>query len=52
MPKRLIQYALSRLEILETEALDLENLDIAWGKNSIFEFKNVGLRLKVSTLYS
>lgn len=48
MPKRLLQYALSRLEILDTDALDLENLDIAWGKNSVFEFKNVGLRLKVS----
>lgn len=47
MPKRLLQYALSRLEILDTEALDLENLDIAWGKNSTFEFKDVGLRLKV-----
>lgn len=46
MPKRLLQYALSRLEILDTDALGLENLDIAWGKNSIFEFKDVGLRLK------
>ncbi|KAI9644068.1 autophagy- protein 2 [Ciborinia camelliae] len=46
MPKRLLQYALSRLEILDTDALDLENLDIAWGKNSTFEFKDVGLRLK------
>ncbi|PQE23588.1 atg c terminal domain-containing protein [Rutstroemia sp. NJR-2017a BVV2] len=46
MPKRLLQYALSRLEILDTDALDLDNLDIAWGKNSTFEFKDVGLRLK------
>ncbi|QSZ32914.1 hypothetical protein DSL72_002497 [Monilinia vaccinii-corymbosi] len=46
MPKRLLQYALSRLEILDTDALDLENLDIALGKNSTFEFKDVGLRLK------
>ncbi|KAB8290776.1 hypothetical protein EYC80_008413 [Monilinia laxa] len=46
MPKRLLQYALSRLEILDTDALDLENLDIAWGKNSTFEFKDVGLKLK------
>lgn len=50
MPKRLLQYALSRLEILDTDALDLENLDIAWGKNSTFEFKDVGLRLRVSSL--
>jgi autophagy-related protein 2 len=47
MPKRLLQYALSRLEILDTDALGLENLDIAWGKNSVFEFKDVGLRLRV-----
>jgi hypothetical protein len=47
MPKRLLQYALSRLEILDTDALDLENLDIAWGKNSVFEFKDVGLRMRV-----
>ncbi|RDL39188.1 ATG C terminal-containing protein [Venustampulla echinocandica] len=46
MPKRLLQYALSRLEILETDGLDLENLDIAWGKNSTFEFRDVGLRLR------
>ncbi|KAH6683024.1 hypothetical protein B0J14DRAFT_136602 [Halenospora varia] len=46
MPKRLLQYALSRLELLDTDALDLENLDIAWGKNSTFEFRDVGLRLK------
>jgi autophagy-related protein 2 len=50
MPKRLLQYALSRLEILDTDALDLENLDIAWGKNSVFEFKDVGLRLRVKLL--
>jgi len=50
MPKRLLQYALSSLEVFETDALDLENLDIAWGKNSTFEFKDVGLRLKVLIL--
>jgi autophagy-related protein 2 len=47
MPKRLLQYALSRLDILDTDALNLENLDIAWGKNSTFEFRDVGLHLKV-----
>lgn len=51
MPKRLLQYALSRLEILDTDALDLDNLDIAWGKNSVFEFKDVGLRLRVNSLF-
>ena len=47
MPKRLLQYALSRLDILETNALDFENLDIALGKNTVVEFRDVGLRLKV-----
>ena len=47
MPKRLLQYALTRLEIFETDTLDLESLGIAWGKKSTFEFKDVGLRLKV-----
>lgn len=47
MPKRLLQYALSRLEILDTDALDLDSLDIAWGKKCVFEFKDVGLKLKV-----
>lgn len=47
MPKRLLQYALSKLEILDTDALDLKNLDIALGKQSTLEFRDVGLRLKV-----
>ncbi|KAF4637634.1 hypothetical protein G7Y89_g460 [Cudoniella acicularis] len=51
MPKRLLQYALSRLELLDTDTLDLDNLDIAWGKNSTFEFRDVGLQLrKLETL--
>jgi autophagy-related protein 2 len=47
MPKRLIQYALSKFDILDTEALGLDNLDIAWGKNTTLEFRDVALRLKV-----
>ncbi|KAH9220898.1 hypothetical protein DL95DRAFT_30692 [Leptodontidium sp. 2 PMI_412] len=46
MPKRLLQYVLARIEILDTDALDLQNLDIAWGKNSTFEFRDVALRMK------
>ncbi|TAQ84680.1 hypothetical protein B7494_g6997 [Chlorociboria aeruginascens] len=46
MPKRFIQYALSQLEIFETDTLDLENLDIAWGRKSTFDFRDVGLRVK------
>ncbi|KAH7356911.1 hypothetical protein BKA65DRAFT_393320 [Rhexocercosporidium sp. MPI-PUGE-AT-0058] len=46
MPKRLLQYVLARIEILDTDALDLQNLDIAWGKNSTFEFRDVALRME------
>lgn len=52
MPKRLLQYVLSKLEILDTDDLDLEKLDIAWGKNSTVEFRDVGLRLRVIVLDS
>ncbi|KAI9682864.1 MAG: autophagy- protein 2 [Trizodia sp. TS-e1964] len=44
--KRLLRYALSRLELVDTDALDLEKLDIAWGKRSTVELRDVGLRLK------
>lgn len=46
--KRLLRYALSRLELLDTDELDLERLDIAWGKRSTVELRDVGLRLKVN----
>lgn len=47
MPKRLLRYALSRLELLEDETLDLDNLDFALGRNTTLEFRDVGVRLKV-----
>ena len=45
--KRLLRYALSRLELLDTDKLDLENLDIAWGRRSTVELRDVGLRIQV-----
>ncbi|KAF4503993.1 hypothetical protein G6O67_008617 [Ophiocordyceps sinensis] len=45
MPKRLLRYALSRLELLDAEALDMDNLDFALGRNTVFEFRDVGIRL-------
>ena len=45
--KRLLRYALSRLELLDTDELDLENLDIAWGRKSTVELRDVGLRIQV-----
>ncbi|KAI9776089.1 MAG: autophagy- protein 2 [Geoglossum umbratile] len=46
LQKRLLRYALSRLDLLDTEALDLENLDVVWGRRSVVELRDVGLRLK------
>ncbi|OAA80419.1 Autophagy-related protein [Akanthomyces lecanii RCEF 1005] len=45
MPKRLLRYALSRLELLDADALNLDNLDLALGKNTVLEFRDVGVKL-------
>ena len=45
--KRLLRYALSRLELVDTDALDLDSLGITWGQRSTFELRDVGLRLEV-----
>ncbi|KAM5352580.1 hypothetical protein ACJ41O_005302 [Fusarium nematophilum] len=46
MPKRALRFVLSRLEFLDAEALDLENLDLAWGRNTVLEFRDVGIKVK------
>ncbi|EFZ01946.1 ATG2 domain protein [Metarhizium robertsii] len=46
MPKRLLRYALSRLDLLDADALDMDNLDLAIGRNTVFEFRDVGIKLK------
>ncbi|KAH9892247.1 hypothetical protein F4778DRAFT_749901 [Xylariomycetidae sp. FL2044] len=46
MPKRLLRYTLSKLDILDTDALDIDNLDLAVGKTSHVTLQNVGLKLK------
>jgi len=35
------------LELLDTDALDLEKLDITWGKTSTVELRDVGIHIKV-----
>ncbi|KAK2757631.1 autophagy- protein 2 [Arachnomyces sp. PD_36] len=51
--KRLLRYALSRLELVDTDALDLDSLGIKWGQRSTFELRDVGLRLeKLSSILS
>ncbi|KAL2814896.1 hypothetical protein BDW59DRAFT_154076 [Aspergillus cavernicola] len=49
--KRVLKYALSRLEFIDTEALDPDNLGIRWGQRSTVELRDIGLRLeKLATL--
>ena len=51
LQKRILRYALSRLELLETGNLDLENLDITWGKRSTVELRDIAISTsKLSTL--
>lgn len=51
LQKRILRYALSRLELLDTDALDLENLDIVWGKKSRIELRDVGVHIdRISAL--
>ena len=45
--KRLLRYALSRLELVDTDAIDLDSLGIRWGQRSTFELRDIGLRLQV-----
>ncbi|KAL8731939.1 MAG: hypothetical protein Q9166_003071 [cf. Caloplaca sp. 2 TL-2023] len=44
--KRILRYALSRLDLLDPKQLNLDNLDIAWGKRSVVELRDVGVQLK------
>lgn len=46
--KRLLKYALSRVGLVDTEALDPDNLGIRWGQRSTIELKDIGLKLEVS----
>lgn len=47
LQKRILRYALSRLELLDTDDLGLDKLEIAWGKRSTVELRDVGVHLKV-----
>ncbi|KAK4104512.1 hypothetical protein N658DRAFT_419238 [Parathielavia hyrcaniae] len=46
MAKQLLRFALSRLDILDEQTLDLENLDFALGRNTVLEFRDVGIVLQ------
>ena len=49
--KRILRYALSRLDLLDTDALDLDKLDITWGKRSTVEVRDIGVHTKVRNSY-
>ena len=45
--KRILRYALSQLDLLEVDAIDLDNLEILWGKRSTVELKDLDIRVEV-----
>ncbi|KAL8952849.1 MAG: hypothetical protein Q9222_001241, partial [Ikaeria aurantiellina] len=47
--KRILRYALSKLDFLDADLLNLDKLDITWGKRSVVELRDVGLHLKKLT---
>ena len=50
--RRLLRYALSRLDFIDTDDLDLENLGISWGQRSVIELKDVGIQItKLASLF-
>ncbi|KAI1778163.1 hypothetical protein F4818DRAFT_288198 [Hypoxylon cercidicola] len=46
MPKRLLRYTLSKLDYFDTDALDMDNLDLAMGMNNVFTLQDVGVKLQ------
>jgi len=49
--KRLLRYALSRLEFVDTDDLNLDKLGVTLGQRSVIELKDVGLRIEVRPPY-
>ncbi|KAK3392173.1 hypothetical protein B0T20DRAFT_362262 [Sordaria brevicollis] len=45
LPKQLLRFVLARLDILDSQALDLDNLNFAIGRHTVLEFRDVGLIL-------
>ncbi|KAK3957056.1 hypothetical protein QBC32DRAFT_358098 [Pseudoneurospora amorphoporcata] len=45
LPKQLLRFVLARLDILDSQALDLDNLNFAIGRNTVLEFRDIGLIL-------
>ena len=47
--KRLLRYALNKSGLLDVTGIDLDNLDISWGRKTALEFKNVNLNVEYLT---
>jgi len=45
--KKLLRYVLSRFELLDSESMDLEKLDLAIGMRNSVELRHVRLRVDV-----
>lgn len=46
--KRLLRHVLLQIEVFDANSLDLEQLDIAWGRVSALELRDVALNVKVT----
>ncbi|KAI0472842.1 hypothetical protein GGR56DRAFT_652154 [Xylariaceae sp. FL0804] len=46
MPKRLLRYALTKLDYFDTDALDLDNFEMAWGKSGYVTWQDVGIKIE------
>ncbi len=44
--KRLLRYLLTRLDFLDSDEFDLDNLGLKWGQRTVVELKNVGIKTK------
>lgn len=44
--KRLLRYALNRLDFIDSDEFDLDNLGLTWGQRTVVELKNVGIKVK------
>ncbi|KAK8239161.1 hypothetical protein HDK77DRAFT_288579 [Phyllosticta capitalensis] len=43
LKSRLLRFALSRIDFLDDDALDLDRLDFTWGKKNVLALRDVGL---------
>jgi autophagy-related protein 2 len=45
--KRMLRFLITKIDIIDADALDLDQLDIAWGMRSSFELRDLKLNVKV-----